>query len=195
MNRPHVALSVLFLASGCAAAPAVTVHVDPVRVARLSPVVVEQVDVGFHAAAVEVDNDLAHGTERIAHAREALRVAKGEAPTADGSAIRAARVERAEHEFDWQLALLEVTRWRGVVNIAASELAKAELLVRCGQEIDVDAFTEQHRRLRAGLAEASRRTAKARARFEDSDRRLTAAKADYTRKHGLGTMVSSAHHP
>jgi hypothetical protein len=173
--------------SGCATAPAVRLHVDPAGLARLAPTVRQPFEDRARATQDECDRDRARADERVTKAELALKQAREDASTP--AEIRDAKVARAEADVRWQRALVEVVRWRAVVASADLERAKAEQLRRAGQDVDVDAFSEQHARLRERLNESSQRATAERVRFEARERALNAAKERYTATHAVATTA------
>ncbi len=175
--RSSIALLSVALTTGCAGPARVVRHVEPARLARLAPAVLQPLDERARDAAAEVERDLVHARERMIRAEQALVAARAESPLpAD---VRAAKIARAERELAWQRTLVEVVTCREAATVAAAEVARAELVSRAGQDVDVEAFKEQHAALLGRVSEATRAATAARQRFEDADRRLSAAKARY----------------
>jgi hypothetical protein len=185
-----LALIPLCLLTACAPTAAVSLHVDSARTAKLSPGVLEPIEGKVRATTEGLDREDAHAQERAAKAREALRLAQAEPRNPETDAVRKAKIVRAEEDLSVQQAMSETLRWRRAFAAAAAEVDKAELVSRCGQDIDVDSFKQQRERVRAGLNDAQRAASTARSRFEQAERKLNEAKAGYARQHGA--MASAA---
>jgi len=176
----------LMLSFGCSAqTPNLKLHVEPAQTAGLAPEVLRQLEEKNAAALREIDRDLEHGRERVAAAGKALDTARAEPITV--ADIHAAKVARADSELQWAEALVQAAEWRRASTAAAGELATAETLSRTGRDIDVAAYATQHEQMRAGLTAALKQQAARRAEFDESERRLTAAKARYAQ----GRVVAS----
>jgi hypothetical protein len=187
-------LASLVLSFGCASAPIVKLHVGAVETRRLAPEVLRPLDDAARASATEIGNDLAHAKERVVRAEAALRQAEAEAKTPETAEVRAAKISRARCELAWQRTLVDVAERRAVVATATAELAKARLLNRTGGDLNVEAFVDQQRRLQAEVTNAQRRSTVERARFDESDRRLSAAKQEFAKRH-LSAQLTPPNNP
>jgi len=167
---------------GCAQTPELKLRVGSNHTARLAPEVLRKLEDGDAVLLGEIDHDLEHGRQRVANAQKALAVARAEPVIPDAAEVHTAKVVRSECELKWEESLLRAAEWRRASTASAGELAKAETLSRAGDNIDVTAYANQHERMRAGLAEALRQQAARRSQFDDSERRLSAAKDRYAKR-------------
>lgn len=172
----------LVFSIGCAQTPNLRLRVEATRTARLAPEVLRQLE-GAHATSLrENEAELERARQRVANARRALDVVRAEPVIPEGAEVHAAKLVRADSELKWEQSLLHAAEWRRASTASIVELAKAETLSRAGENIDVPAYAEQRDRIRVGLAEAVRQQAAMRAQFDDSERRLSAAKAHYAQR-------------
>jgi hypothetical protein len=178
------ALLPLMLWLGCAAStPNLSLRVEPSRTARLAPEVLQKVEAASVAPLREIDRELEVTRQRVASLRKALSAARAEPVAQETKEVHAAKIERADRELKWEESLERTAEWRRAVLCAVDELAKAETLSRAGDNIDVAAYSAQQDRMRAGLNQAVRDQALTRARFDDAERLLSAAKARYAQSH------------
>jgi hypothetical protein len=184
-------LAFLILSCGCAPTPNLRLRVGVANTARLAPEVVRKLDNAHAVSLQDIEHDLDHVRQRVAAARNALAVARAEPVVVEVADIHAAKVARAECDLKWEEAMLHVAEWRRASTLAIAELAKAETLSRAGDDIDVDAYANQHERMRAALANALREQTAKRAQFDDCERRLAAAKERYARARAARVVAAT----
>jgi hypothetical protein len=186
-------LFLLMLSVGCAATPSITLRVSGARTARLAPEVVRQLDDAHAASLRDIDRDLDHVRQRVVAAHKALTIARTEPVVPDVTDIHAAKVARDEYDLKWEEAMLHVTEWRRASTLAVVELAKAEMLSRAGDNIDVPSYANQHERMRVGLANAVREQTAMRSQLDDGERRLAFAKDRYSRAKAEHVVTATTH--
>jgi hypothetical protein len=191
MTYPFLVL----LSFGCAQTPELKLRVGSSHTARLAPEVLRQLEASSATALGDLDRDIEHKRQVVAKAQKALTAVRAEPVVLAAAEVHAAKIEQADCELKWEEALLSATEWRRAATAAAAELAKAETLSRTGDDINVGSYADQHDQLRAGLAEALRQQAAKRSRFDESERRLTAAKARYAQTHGDRVVAATLPSP
>jgi hypothetical protein len=175
--RNHLLFCILMI--GCAeTTPEVKLRTPPTAVERLDAAQRSNANAAIDAAkarslAAEADVKKAE----VEHSTPAALEGKPRTPEID--AVVKAAAARHDAFVLWRKSQVESARWQVAVAEAQLELTCAEELAKTGGDIDPARFRAQSASLQRGHLDADREVARSRARLDDKERGLSAAKDRY----------------
>ena len=164
-------------AIGCAPAPVVKLHVNPIEANRLDPAQRQSAAATIEAAKKSLAN--AGAELKRAEADHAALAVDDKTPSPELEAVKRAVAQRHMALVGWRRAQVEVARWQLASAEAQRELVIAEAVSRTGADVDPAQFRAQSATLQSGRMEAGRKVAHARAQLDEAERAVMTAKDSY----------------